>query len=52
MLLGSLYGVIIGLAMLLLAGRIVGQERTLVKGLDGYQEYKKQVRYRLIPFVW
>lgn len=53
MLLGSLYGVIIGLAMLfLLAGRIIGEEKMLVNELEGYEDYKRKVKYRLIPFVW
>lgn len=53
MLLGSLYGLVIGLSMIfLLAGRIIGEEKMLINELDGYEEYKKKVRYRLIPFVW
>ncbi|MDN5326866.1 MAG: hypothetical protein PWP41_1562 [Moorella sp. (in: firmicutes)] len=53
LLLGSIYGLIIGLIMaLLLAGRIIGEERMLVNELEGYTEYKKKVKYRLIPFVW
>jgi protein-S-isoprenylcysteine O-methyltransferase Ste14 len=51
--LGSLWGVGIGAAMLLLlAGRIVGEEKMLTEELEGYADYKKRVRYRLIPFVW
>ncbi|WP_081357558.1 methyltransferase family protein [Neomoorella thermoacetica] len=53
LLLGSKYGVIIGLLMaLLLAGRIIGEERMLANELEGYIEYKKKVKYRLIPYVW
>lgn len=53
MLLGSIYGVIIGLVMLLvLVGRIIGEEKMLVNELEGYRDYKKKVKYRLIPFVW
>jgi protein-S-isoprenylcysteine O-methyltransferase Ste14 len=53
LLLGSLYGVVIGVTMLfLLAGRIVGEEKMLVNELEGYAEYKKKVKYRLIPFIW
>ena len=37
---------------LLIAARIVGEERLLEESLEGYSEYKKRVRYRLIPFVW
>jgi len=25
---------------------------TLAAELDGYREYRKKVRYRLIPFIW
>jgi protein-S-isoprenylcysteine O-methyltransferase Ste14 len=53
LLLGSIYGVLVGLIMmLLLAGRIIGEERRLVNELEDYGDYKKKVRYRLIPFVW
>lgn len=53
LLLGSSYGTIIGLAMLfLLAARIIGEEKILTEGLTGYADYKKKVKYRLIPFVW
>jgi len=53
LLLGSIYGLIVGLMMiLLLAGRIIGEERMLVNELAGYADYRKKVRYRLIPFIW
>lgn len=32
--------------------RIRNEEQVLEKGLDGYAEYKKKIRYRLIPFIW
>jgi len=32
--------------------RIKNEEQVLEKGLEGYSEYKKRVKYRLIPFVW
>ena len=32
--------------------RILNEEKVLTEGLEGYAEYKKKVRYRLIPFVW
>ena len=32
--------------------RILYEERVLEKELDGYVEYKKKVRYRLIPIIW
>ncbi len=53
LLLGSLYGVLIGaLIASLLASRIIGEERMLVRDLAGYADYRKQVKYRLIPFIW
>jgi protein-S-isoprenylcysteine O-methyltransferase Ste14 len=53
MLLGSGWGLVVGGAMtLLLVGRIVGEERMLVRDLPGYAEYRRKVRYRLVPFVW
>ena len=33
-------------------GRIIGEENMLVNELEGYEEYKKKVTYRLVPFVW
>ena len=32
--------------------RLFDEERFLVNDLPGYGEYRKQVRHRLIPFVW
>ncbi|MBQ3131129.1 MAG: isoprenylcysteine carboxylmethyltransferase family protein [Clostridia bacterium] len=32
--------------------RIVNEEKVLEEGLEGYGEYKKRVKYRLIPFIW
>jgi protein-S-isoprenylcysteine O-methyltransferase Ste14 len=53
LLLGSLYGLIIGLiGGLVLAGRIIGEENMLVSELPGYKEYREKVRHRLIPLVW
>lgn len=53
MLLGSTYGIISGLILsILLVGRIFGEEKMLVNELEGYAEYKKKVKYRLIPFIW
>src|SRR4029453_12815286 len=41
-------GVIIAVWAVLQVGRIVREERIL----GGYNEYRQQVRWRLIPFVW
>ena len=32
--------------------RIRNEEKVLEEGLPGYTEYKKKVKYRLIPFLW
>lgn len=32
--------------------RILNEEKVLSDGLDGYIEYKKRVKYRIIPYVW
>ena len=37
---------------ILIAKRIKNEEMVLEKDLKGYMEYKKKVRYKLIPFVW
>ena len=53
LLLGSIYGLLISLVgLILVAGRIVGEEEMLTNELEGYEEYKKKVIYRLIPFIW
>lgn len=50
---GSVYSMIISLiGSLALTGRIIGEEKMLVEELEGYEEYKQKVKYRLIPFVW
>jgi protein-S-isoprenylcysteine O-methyltransferase Ste14 len=53
LLLGSVYSLIIALAGLaLVMARIVGEEKMLADELEGYEEYRKKVHYRLIPLVW
>jgi protein-S-isoprenylcysteine O-methyltransferase Ste14 len=53
LLMGSLYGLLISFAaILILVGRIVGEERMLTEELEGYAEYKRKVTYRLIPLIW
>ncbi|HYA86405.1 MAG TPA: isoprenylcysteine carboxylmethyltransferase family protein [Nitrospirota bacterium] len=53
MLLASFYGLILGLVnVVILAMRIIGEEKMLISELDGYKEYLRKVRYRLIPFIW
>ena len=38
--------------ILLLAARIKNEEQVLHQGLNGYTDYTKRVRYRMIPWVW
>jgi protein-S-isoprenylcysteine O-methyltransferase Ste14 len=53
LLLGSIYGVLTGIIIsILIAGRIIGEERLLIKELEGYSDYKKKVKSRLIPLIW
>ena len=32
--------------------RIKNEEKVLEEGLEGYTEYKKRVKYKVIPFLW
>ena len=51
--LGSFYGVIASLFLyLLLVLRTTMEDQTLMRELNGYPEYARRVRYRLIPFIW
>ena len=43
--------VVIPLA-LVIAARICDEEAFLSANLDGYVEYRRRVRYRLVPFIW
>ena len=50
-------GSVISLAIMLvyipiIAKRIRNEEQVLENGLEGYTDYKKRVRYKVIPFVW
>lgn len=37
---------------ILIIVRIINEEKFLEKELNGYIDYKKKVKYRLIPFIW
>lgn len=51
--LGSVISFVVFLAYpAIIAKRIRNEEQVLEAELQGYAEYKKKVRYRLIPFVW
>ena len=50
-------GCVISFAIMLLyipiiAKRIRNEEKVLEDGLEGYAEYKQQIRYKVIPFMW
>ena len=51
--LGSLISFLIMLCYIpLIAKRMKNEEAVLLKGLPGYGDYMKKVRYRVIPFIW
>lgn len=51
--LGSWFGFIIMLFYpVLLKARIQNEEDVLTAGLEGYAEYQKKVKWRLIPYLW
>lgn len=53
LILNSLYSFIIFLIYpLVIIKRINNEELVLEKELKGYTEYKKKVKYKLIPFIW
>lgn len=37
---------------ILMVLRIQNEEQVLAKGLAGYPEYQKRVKWRLVPFIW
>lgn len=53
LILGSIISFIIFLIYpIIIAKRIKNEEAVLEKDLQGYIEYKKKVKYRMIPFIW
>ena len=51
--LGSVISFAIMLAYIpIIVMRIRNEEKVLAKGLPGYEEYMKKVKYRIIPFIW
>ena len=51
--LGSLISFVIFLVYpFIIAKRIKNEEEVLEKELKGYIEYKKKVKYKMIPFIW
>ncbi len=54
---GIILGSLVSFAILLfyvpiIAYRMINEEKVLEEGLLGYTEYKKRVKYKVIPFVW
>lgn len=53
LILGSLFAFLVFLTYpVLIAFRIRGEERFLESALDGYADYQKRVKWRMIPFIW
>jgi protein-S-isoprenylcysteine O-methyltransferase Ste14 len=53
LLLGSVYGLAIGMLLIVtIAARSVGEEAMLKRELEGYSDYTKKVKWRIIPFVF
>jgi len=53
LILGSWYALILFVVYpAVIAVRIRGEEKLLEAELPGYKEYKKKVKYRMIPFIW
>lgn len=51
--LGSWWGILTLFAVLpALAWRLVNEERMLLRDLNGYADYRRKVRWRLIPLLW
>jgi protein-S-isoprenylcysteine O-methyltransferase Ste14 len=51
--LGSFYALLPMMVLPFLLGfRVINEEKVLVTGLPGYEEYRKKVKYRIIPFIW
>ena len=51
--LGSILSFVIFLVYpFIIAKRIKNEEEVLEKELEGYSEYKKKVKYKMIPFIW
>ena len=53
LILGSIISFIIFLMYpIIIAIRIKNEEKVLEEQLEGYTEYKKKVKYKIIPFIW
>ena len=53
LILGSIISFVIFLIYpIIIAKRIKNEEKVLEKELKGYSEYKRKVKYKVIPFIW
>ncbi|HEY0761458.1 MAG TPA: isoprenylcysteine carboxylmethyltransferase family protein [Pyrinomonadaceae bacterium] len=53
LLLGSVFGLIMGLVLIVtIAVRSIGEEAMLKQELEGYNDYVKRVKWRMIPFLF
>jgi protein-S-isoprenylcysteine O-methyltransferase Ste14 len=51
--LASWWGALVLVALVPALGwRLIDEERLLLRDLDGYAEYRRKVRWRLIPYIW
>ena len=51
--LGSWYALIaFGFYPVIIAVRLLDEEKLLARELPGYADYQKKVKYRLVPFIW
>jgi protein-S-isoprenylcysteine O-methyltransferase Ste14 len=51
--LGSWWGMLMVIPMMLvIVWRLLDEETFLARNLPGYSEYRNEVRYRLVPFLW
>jgi protein-S-isoprenylcysteine O-methyltransferase Ste14 len=53
LLVGAISALLVGVLLsLVLVARIADEEKLLATNLAGYDEYRRKVRYRLLPLVW
>jgi protein-S-isoprenylcysteine O-methyltransferase Ste14 len=51
--LGSWVGLPFALPIILVVvARLLNEEKFLATNLRGYDDYRRKVRYRLVPFAW
>lgn len=53
LILGSVFSFFIFLIYpIVILKRIENEEKVLEAGLEGYSDYKKRVKYRIVPYIW